>query len=171
MGSESLQKKLDRVRKPRVHITYDVETEGALVVKELPFVVGVLGDFSGQPTEPLKPLKERKFIQIDRDNFNDVMSRMTPGLNLKVKNTLKDDGSDLGLQLKFSNMDDFSPEKVAQQVDPVKKLIETRDRLRDLLTKVDRSEDLEGLLEKVLSNTEELKKLADQVGAQPADGQ
>src|SRR5436305_12998194 len=87
MGSESLQKKLDRVRKPRVHITYDVETEGAAVTKELPFVVGVLGDFSGQPTEPLKPLKDRKFIQIDRDNFNDVMARMTPGLNLKVKNT------------------------------------------------------------------------------------
>lgn len=170
MGSESLQKKLDRVRKPRVHITYDVETEGAQVVKELPFVVGVLGDFSGQPTEPLKPMKDRKFIQIDRDNFNDVMARMTPGLNLRVKNTLKDDGSELGVQLKFSNIDDFSPEKVAQQVDPVKKLLDTRDKLRDLLTKVDRSEDLEGLLEKVLSNTEELKKLADQVGAKSEDG-
>ena len=170
MGSESLQKKLDRVRKPRVHITYDVETEGAAVVKELPFVVGVLGDFSGQPTEPLKPLKDRKFIQIDRDNFNDVMGRMTPGLNLKVKNTLKDDGSELGVQLKFGSMDDFSPEKVAQQVDPVKKLLDTRDKLRDLLTKIDRSEDLEGLLEKVLSNTEELKKLADQVGAKPEEG-
>src|SRR3954451_808062 len=147
MGSESLQHKLDRVRKPRVHITYEVETEGASVEKELPFVVGVLGDFSGQPTEPLKPLKDRKFIQIDRDNFNDVMARMTPGLNLKVKNTLKDDGSELGVQLKFKSMDDFSPEKVAQQVDPVKKLIETREKLRDLLTKIDRSENLETLLE------------------------
>jgi type VI secretion system protein ImpB len=167
MGSESLQKKLDRVRKPRVHITYDVETEGAQVTKELPFVVGVLGDFSGQPTEPLKPLKDRKFIQIDRDNFNDVMARMTPGLNLRVKNTLKDDGSELGVQLRFSNMDDFTPEKVAQQVDPVRKMLETRDKLRDLLTKIDRSEDLEGLLEKVLSDTEELKKLAEQVGVKP----
>ena len=165
MGSESLQKKLDRVRKPRVHITYDVETEGAQVQKELPFVVGVLGDFSGQPTEPLKPLKDRKFIQIDRDNFNDVMARMTPGLNLKVKNTLKDDGSELGVQLKFSNIDDFSPEKVAQQVEPVKKLLDTRDKLRDLLTKIDRSEDLEKVLEQVLSNTEQLKKLAGEVGA------
>ena len=170
MGSESLQKKLDRVRKPRVHITYDVETEGAQVTKELPFVVGVLGDFSGQPTEPLKSLKDRKFIQIDRDNFNDVMARMTPGLNMKVKNTLKDDGSEMGVQLKFSNMDDFSPEKVAQQVDPVRKMLDTRDKLRDLLTKIDRSEDLEGLLEKVLSNTEELKKLAEQVGAKPEEG-
>ena len=164
MGSESVHGKLDRVRKPRVHITYEVETEGAAVVKELPFVVGVLGDFSGQPTEPLKPLKDRKFIQIDRDNFNDVMGRMTPGLNLRVKNTLKDDGSELGVQLKFGSMDDFSPENVAQQVDPLKKLIETRDKLRDLLTKIDRSEDLEGLLEKVLSNTDELKKLKDQLG-------
>src|SRR5438034_317822 len=164
MGSESLQKKLDRVRKPRVHITYDVETEGAAVTKELPFVVGVLGNFSGQPTEPLKPLKDRKFTQIDRDNFNDVMARMTPGLNLKVKNTLKDDGSELGVQLKFSSMDDFAPEKVAQQVDPVKKLLETRDKLRDLLTKIDRSEHLENILENVLKNTEELKKLKDQLG-------
>ena len=165
----SVHDKLNRVRKPRVHITYDVETEGAQVVKELPFVVGVLGDFSGQPTEPLKPMKDRKFIQIDRDNFNDVMGRMAPGLNVRVKNTLKDDGSELGVQLKFGSMDDFNPEKVAQQVDPVKKLLDTRDKLRDLLTKIDRSEDLEGLLEKVLSNTEELKKLADQVGAKPEE--
>src|SRR5438445_7701552 len=167
MASSSVHDKLERVRKPRVHISYQVETEGAVVEKELPFVVGVLGDFSGQPAQPLKPMKDRKFIQIDRDNFNDVMGRMTPGLNLRVKNTLKDDGSELGVQLKFGNMDDFNPEKVAQQVDPVKKLLDTRDKLRDLLTKIDRSEDLEGLLEKVLSNTEELKKLADQVGAKP----
>src|SRR3954468_7863567 len=153
MGSESINEKLSRVRKPRVHIKYEVETEGASVEKELPFVVGVLGDFCGQPTGPLKPLKDRKFIQIDRDNFNDVMARMTPGLNLKVKNTLKDDGSELGVQLKFGSMDDFNPENVAQQVDPLKKLLETRDKLRDLLTKIDRSEDLEVLLEKVLKNT------------------
>ena len=161
MGSESTQSKLDRVRKPRVHIKYEVETEGAAVEKELPFVVGVLGDFSGQPTEPLKPLKDRKFIQVDRDNFNDVMARMTPGLNLKVKNTLKDDGTEMGVQLKFGSIDDFNPENVAQQIDPVKKLLETRDKLRDLLTKMDRSEDLEAVLEKVLSNTDELKKLRD----------
>src|SRR3954467_448183 len=106
-GSESVPDKLDRVRKPRVHITYQVETEGAVVEKELPFVVGVLGDFSGNPTQPLKPLKDRKFIQIDRDNFNDVMSRMTPGLNLKVENTLAGDGSQMALQLKFRSMEDF----------------------------------------------------------------
>src|SRR6059058_6116310 len=119
MGSESLQKKLDRVRKPRVHITYDVETEGAAVTKELPFVVGVLGDFSGQPTEPLKPLKDRKFIQIDRDNFNDVMGRMTPGLNIKVDNTLAGDGSQMALNLKFNSMEDFEPAQVVGQVEPL----------------------------------------------------
>jgi len=170
MGSESVHKKLDRVRKPRVHITYEVETEGAMVVKELPFVVGVLGDFSGQPTEPLKPLKDRKFIQIDRDNFNDVMGRMTPGLSMRVKNTLKDDGSELGVALKFNSMEDFSPERVAQQVDPIKKLVDTRDKLRDLLTKIDRSEDLENLLEKVLSNSDELKKLGGELNIKPEEG-
>jgi type VI secretion system protein ImpB len=162
--SSSIHDKLDRVRKPRVHITYQVETEGAVVEKELPFVTGVLGDFSGNPTQPLKPLKDRKFIQIDRDNFNDVMARMTPGLNLKVENTLAGDGSQMAVNLKFNSMDDFAPGNVVNQVDPLKKLLETRDKLRDLLTKVDRSEDLEGLLENVLKNTEQLKKLSGELG-------
>ena len=172
MGSESVHDKLRRVRKPRVHITYEVETEGAVVVKELPFVVGVMGDFSGNPTEKLKPLKDRKFVQIDRDNINDVMKRMTPGLNLKVKNTLKGDDSDMSVQLKFESMDDFEPANVVKQVDPLRKLLETRDKLRDLLTKVDRSEDLENLLEGVLKNTDELKKLAGELGVStPQDGE
>src|SRR5256885_6233077 len=127
MGSESLQKKRDRVRRPGVHITYDVETEGAGVPKELPFVVGALGDFSGNPTQPLKPLKDRKFIQIDRDNFNEILSRMTPGLNMKVENTLKGDGSELPVALKFNSMDDFEPGNVVKQVEPLRKLLETRD--------------------------------------------
>ena len=161
---ESIHDKLKRVRKPRVHITYDVETEGAVVEKELPFVVGVLGDFSGNPTEPLKPLKDRKFIQIDRDNFNDVMARMTPGLNLRVENTLKGDGSEMGVQLKFNSMEDFEPANVVKQVEPLRKLLETRDKLRDLLTKVDRSEDLENVLEQVLENTDQLKELSADLG-------
>lgn len=165
MAGESIHDALGRVRKPRVHITYQVETEGAAVEKELPFVMGVLGDFSGNPTEPLKPLKDRKFTQIDRDNFNEVMSRMTPGLNIKVDNTLKGDGSELGVQLKFSSMEDFEPAQVASQVEPLKRLMETRDKLRDLLSKVDRSEDLENILEKVLKNTEELKKLSGELGS------
>lgn len=163
MGA-SIHDKLDRVRKPRVHITYQVETEGAVVEKELPFVVGVLGDFSGNPTEPLKPLKDRKFVQIDRDNFNDIMSRMTPGLNLKVENTLKGDKSEMGVQLKFNSMEDFEPGQVVKQVEPLRKMQETREKLRDILTKIDRSEDLENLLEKVLQNTDELKKLQSELG-------
>src|SRR5256885_569197 len=139
----SIHDKLERVRKPRVHITYQVETEGAEIEKELPFVVGVLGDFSGNPSEPLKSLKDRKFVQIDRDNFNDVMARMTPGVNLKVENTLKGDGSEMAVNLKFRSLDDFAPGAIVQQVEPLRQLQDTRDKLRDLLTKVDRSEDLE----------------------------
>ena len=119
MSSASIHDKLSRVRKPRVHITYQVETEGAKVEKELPFVVGVLGDFSGKPTQPLKPLKDRKFIQIDRDNFNDVMARMTPGLEFRVENTLKGDGSEMAVKLEFNAMEDFEPGQIVQQVEPL----------------------------------------------------
>jgi type VI secretion system protein ImpB len=162
--TKSIHDKLKRVRPPRVHITYEVETEGAVVQKDLPFVVGVLGDFSGDPTEPLKPLKDRKFVQIDRDNFNEVMSRMTPGLNLKVENTLKGDGSEMGVQLQFKSLEDFDPANVVKQVEPLRKLLETRDKLRDLLTKIDRSPDLENILEDVLENTDKLKKLSQELG-------
>ena len=123
-----------------------------------------MGDFSGNPTEPLKSLKDRKFIQIDRDNFNDVMARMTPGLNLKVDNTLKGDGTQMAVNLKFKSMEDFEPGAVVEQIDPLKKLLDTRNKLRDLLSKVDRSEDLETVLEKVLQNTEDLKKLGGDLG-------
>lgn len=164
MSSGSIHDKLSRVRKPRVHITYEVETEGAKVVKELPFVMGVLGDFSGKPTTPLKPMKDRKFIQIDRDNFDDVMRRMTPGLQYRVQNTLDEKGGELSVGLKFESLEDFSPGRVVQQVEPLRKLLETRDKLRDLLTKVDRSDELEGLLEKVLQNQEDIKKLSSELG-------
>ena len=160
----SINDKLKRVRKPRVHITYDVETEGASVTKELPFVVGVMGDFSGDPTTPLKSLKDRKFVQIDRDNFNSVMARLTPGLNLKVDNTLADDGSQMAVNLKFSSMDDFEPENIVSQVEPLQKLKDTRDKLRDLMSKADLSEDLEGVLEKVLQSTDDMKKLSEELG-------
>ena len=159
----SIHEKLERVRKPRVHIVYEVETEGAAVQKELPFVVGVLGDFSGNPTLPLKPLKDRKFVQIDRDNFDDILARMTPGLNLKVENLIANDGTQMSVDLKFSNMDDFEPAKIVEQVEPLKKLLETRNQLRDLLTKADRSEELEGLLEKILNNKDDLAKLGSEL--------
>jgi type VI secretion system protein ImpB len=160
----SIQQKLARVRKPRVHITYDVETEGAAIVRELPFVVGVMGDYAGDPTEPMKPLAERKFTQIDRDNFNDVMSRIAPGLKLKVDNTLAGDGSQMAVDLKFKSMDDFDPAKVAQQVPALKAMLETRARLRDLMSKADLSEELEGLLEQVLQDKSKLDALSDQLG-------
>jgi len=164
MSSASIHDKLGRVRKPRVHITYRVYTGGAEVVRELPFIVGVLGDFSGNPTEPLKPLRDRKFIAIDRDNFNEIMARMTPGLNLKVENTLAGDGSEMALQMKFSSLEDFEPGNVARQIEPLRRLLETRNKLRDLLAKADRSPDLEGLLEQVVQSTEMQKKLAAEIG-------
>jgi type VI secretion system protein ImpB len=163
----SIHDKLERVRKPRVHIKYEVETEGALVEKELPFVVGVLGDFSGDPVEALKPLNERKFIQIDRDNFDEVMARMTPGLQLRVENTLAGDGSEMPVSLRFSRLQDFEPASIVAQVPALKALLETRNQLRDLLTKADRSAGLEALLERVLQNSSELKKLAGELDLDP----
>ncbi len=168
--SASVHDKLNRVRKPRVHISYEVETEGAQIQRELPFVVGVMGDFSGDPTQPLRPLAERKFTQIDRDNFNDVMARMAPGLNLKVENTLAGDGSDMSVNLKFNSMDDFEPAKVAAQVPALQALMETRNKLRDLMSKVDRSDELESLLEKVLQNDTEMKALSGQLGLDKQEG-
>lgn len=151
--------KLSQNRKPRVHLTFDVETEGGMVQKELPFVVGVMGDFSGTPTQPLKPLKDRKFTMVDRDNFNEVMAQQNAGLNLRVANTIKEDGSELGVSLKFKSMEDFEPANVARQIEPLRKLLETRDKLRELQTKVDVSDKLENVLEDVLANSEGLEKL------------
>lgn len=158
--SASIHDKLNRVRKPRVHITYEVETEGAQVQRELPFVVGVMGDFSGDPTQPLRPLGDRKFIQIDRDNFDEVMTRIAPGLKLKVDNKLADDGSQMAVDLKFNSMEDFTPAAVVNQVPALKALLETRNKLRDLMSKADRSEALESLLEQVLQNQKELEALS-----------
>jgi type VI secretion system protein ImpB len=168
--AESIHEKLKRVRKPRVHITYEVETEGAEILRELPFVLGIMGDFSGDPTQQLRPLSERKFIQIDRDNFNDVMARMTPGLNLRVDNKLADDGSQMAVSLRFDSMDDFEPARVAEQVPALKALLETRNKLRDLMSKVDRSEQLESLLEQILTNENELKSLSGQLGIEKKEG-
>ena len=168
--SGSIHDKLARVRKPRVHITYQVETEGAEIERELPFVVGVMGDFAGDPTEPLKPLAERKFVQIDRDNFNDVMARIAPGLNIKVENTLAGDGSQMAVNLKFKSIEDFEPARVAEQVPALKALLETRAKLRDLMSKVDRSDELEGLLEEVLQDKDTLAKLSSELGIDKQEG-
>lgn len=161
---ESIHDKLSRVRKPRVHITYDVETEGALVKKELPFVVGVMGDFSGNNNDNLKPLKDRRFIQIDRDSFDNVLQRMSPKLKLKVDNKLSDDDSQMSVELAFNSMEDFEPAAIVNQVEPLRQLMETRNKLRDLMTKVDRSEELEELLERVLNNSDDMQKLTADLG-------
>ncbi|CAM3811675.1 type VI secretion system contractile sheath small subunit [Rheinheimera salexigens] len=157
---ESIHSKLSRVRKPRVHITYDVETEGASVKKELPFVVGVMGDFAGQNTEALKPLKDRRFVQIDRDNFDEVLKRMNPKLNFSVENKLANDGTEFKVDLEFKSMQDFEPAAIVKQVEPLEKLMATRNKLRDLMTKIDRSEELENILERVLNNGDDLQNLA-----------
>ncbi len=168
--SASIHEKLSRVRKPRVHIKYEVETEGAQVERELPFVMGIMGDFSGDPTKPLPSLSERKFVQIDRDNFNEVMARIGPGLNLKVDNTLAGDGSQMAVDLKFNAIEDFEPGRIVEQVPALKALLETRNKLRDLMSKVDRSAELENLLEQVLQNQNELKSLSGQLGLDKKEG-
>lgn len=158
--ADSLQHKLDRVRRPRVQITYDVETNGALQQVELPFVVGVMADLSGQPQEALKPLKERKFVQIDRDNFDDVLAKSAPRLAMRVQNKLTDENSQLNVELNFKSMDDFEPAKVAEQVGPLKELLEMRQKLSQLLTKMEGNDKLEQLLADVLANTTRAEALA-----------
>jgi type VI secretion system protein ImpB len=162
---ESLQHTLDRVRSPRVQITYDVEVGDAIEKKEIPFVVGVLGDFSGKPDEPLPKMKDRKFVEIDRDNFNKVLEGMKPRVSFRVDNKLAGDGSQLAVDLRFKSMDDFHPESVAQQVTPLKKLVDARKRLSDLLSKLDGNDKLDELLQDVISNTDSLKKIGEETGA------
>ncbi len=160
----SVHDKLKRVRKPRVHITYDVETEGAQEVKELPFVVGVMGDFSGDSAVPKKSLKERKFVDLKKDKFDQVMARIEPAVKLKVENTLEKNGKEFAVELKFRSMEDFEPEKLVEQIEPLRKLMETRNQLRDLMAKADGSEQLEGLLEKILRDETQIASLRDQLG-------
>lgn len=164
----SIHDKLTRVRKPRVHIRYDVETEGAMVQRELPFVVGVMGDFAGDPTKDLGSLSDRRFVQIDRDNFDDIMKRIAPGLKFRVADKLSgEEGKEMSVDLAFKSIEDFEPANVVQQVEPLRKLQEKRDMLRDLLAKADGSEKLESILERVLQNDDELKALAGELGVEP----
>lgn len=156
---ESLQQKLLRVRPPRVKITYDVETGGAIEKKELPFVVAVLSNLSGKPAAPLPKLKDRKFVEIDRDNFNDVLAGATPRVAFQVANTLAGDGSKMNVELTFREMGDFEPVAVLKQVEPLRKLFEARQRLLDLLTSLDGNDDLDALLEGVVTSTEKQKQL------------
>lgn len=171
MAPESTQHKLDRVRKPRVQITYDVELNGAMQLKELPFVVGVLGDFSAQTDQPLKPLKDRDFVQIDRDNFDKVLGGMAPRLAFRVDEKLTGtEGNQMNVELRFKNMDDFSPENVVRQVEPLRKLLETRDKLKNLLNKMEGNDKLEELLENILKNADARNELGKSLGVEEKPG-
>jgi type VI secretion system protein ImpB len=158
--AESTQHKLDRVRPPRVQITYDVEIGNAIEKKELPLVVGILADLSGKPLKPLPKLNERRFTEIDRDNFNEVLASIAPRASFQVNNTLDSSGeSKLNIELKFGHIDHFDPVKVVEQVTPLRRLFEARQRLRDLLTKLDGNDDLDKLLRDVIANTEGLQEI------------
>lgn len=164
MPMESLQKKISRVRPPRVHITYDVETGGAIEKRELPFVVGVLADLSGHVEKPLPPIRERKFVEIDRDNFDQVLGKIEPRLAIKVANRLREDDTKLGMELKFHNLDDFAPAKVAEQVPVLRKMLEARRALANLRSSLIGNDKLDSLLQEALNNTEALQRITAEEG-------
>jgi type VI secretion system protein ImpB len=165
MAKQSTQHKLDRVRSPRVQITYDVEVGDAIEVKELPFVMGVLGDFTGQPTEPLARLKDRKFVEVTPDNFDSVLENMKPHLAFSVDNKLSEDSdSKLRVDLNFKSLDDFAPENVARQVGPLRELLELRGRLSDLRGSMQGNDKLEELLRESVSDKDKLAKLRTELG-------
>lgn len=156
--AESLQKWLSRNRPPRVQITYDVEIGGAIEKRELPLVVGLLSDLSGMPEKPLAKLKDRRFVEIDRDNFNEVMAKIAPRLDMSVPNAITGEGN-MKVVLNFSNIDDFCPEPIVKQVPALARLLEARQQLRDLLAKLDGNDELDKLLEDIVQNTEGLQQL------------
>lgn len=156
---DSVQKRLQKIRPPRVQLTYDVEKGDAIEQKELPFVVGVMGDFSGSPEQALPKVKDRKFVNVDLDNFDEVMEGAAPRAVFRVPNRVSDTGGEFGVELKFNSIDDFRPESVVQQVEPLRRLLESRTKLADLRNKLAGNEKLEDLLNDVLNNTEQLKQL------------
>ena len=166
MARESTQHKLDRVRPPRVQITYDVEIGDAIELKELPFVLGVLGDFTGQPTEPLARLKDRKFVEVNPDNFDQVLESMRPHLAFSVENKLSEDpnAGNLKVDLNFKSMDDFAPENVAKQVGPLRELLELRSRMQDLRGSLQGNDKLEELLRTSVSDEKKLAQLRKEMG-------
>jgi type VI secretion system protein ImpB len=173
MAKESTQKKLERVRPPRVNITYDVELGGAIEMKELPFVMGVLGDFSGQPSEPLARLQDRKFVDVTLDNFDDVLASMKPHLAYAVDNKLTGEANagKLGIDLTFKSLDDFSPEAVARQVGPLRELLELRQKLADLRGSLQGNVKLDEILQATLGDDEKMKQLKAELGTGGGDGQ
>lgn len=164
MAKQSTQHKLDRVRSPRVHITYDVEVGGAIEIKELPFVMGVLGDFTGQPDAAMAKLRERKFVEVNPDNFDSVLEGMKPHLAFSVDNKLTDDpDAKIKVDLHFKNLQDFEPEQVARQVKPLNELLELRTRLSDLRGSLQGNDKLDDLLQDAINSTDKMDKLRTEV--------
>ncbi|HKW46025.1 MAG TPA: type VI secretion system contractile sheath small subunit [Gemmatimonadaceae bacterium] len=167
MAREGTQKKLERVRPPRVNISYDVETGGAIETKELPFLMGVLADLSGNPAEALPRLKDRKFVEINPDNFDSVLKSMKPRVQFTVANKLApESGGKIGVDLTFESLDDFNPEAVAKNVGPLKELLDLRTKLADLRGNLQGNDKLEEILQSTLNNAEAMKKLESEVGLQ-----
>jgi type VI secretion system protein ImpB len=165
MARESVQKKLERVRPPRVQITYDVEIGDAIQLKELPFVLGVLGDFTGMPAEQLPRLKDRRFVEVTGDNFDSVLESMKPHVAFAVENKLSDEAdAPHKVDLLFKSLEDFEPEQVARQVKPLRELLELRTKLNDLRGTLQTNEKLDALLVDAVSNTEKLNKLRSEMG-------
>src|ERR1700735_4444227 len=166
MAKPSTQHKLDRVRPPRVQITYDVETGGAIEIKELPFVVGVLGDFTGQPEQPLPKLKERRFVEVTPDNFDSVLESMKPHLSFAVENKLSEDSNagQLKVDLRFKSLEDFEPEQVGRQVKPLKEKRGVRAPPTALEGRLSTNAKRESALLEAVSKTEKLDKLKSEVG-------
>lgn len=157
---ESVQKKLQRIRPPRVQLTYDVEVGDGREVKELPFVVGVLGDFSAASELEKTKLKDKKFINVDLENIDEVMQSLAPRASFQVENSLTEESNKISVDLVFNAMDDFRPEQVVQQVEPLRKLVEARERLTDLRNKISNNERLEDLLDDILKNTDQIRKMS-----------
>lgn len=172
MARESVQQKLSRVRAPRVHITYDVEIGGAIEIKELPFVMGVLGDFSGEPADALPRLAERKFVEVTPDNFDEVLDKMNPRVAFSVPNRLSDNpnAGQLKVELNFHELADFDPERVARQVQPLKELLDLRTKLSDLRGSLQGNAKLDDMLHEIVNNTEKRQKLSSELGLSGTKG-
>jgi type VI secretion system protein ImpB len=167
---ESIQKKISRVRPPRVHITYDVETGGAIEKRELPFVLGVLADLAGLPDKPQPELKNRRFTEVDPDTFDRVLERIEPRLAFKVDNKLANDDTNLSVELRFKKLEDFEPQNVVNQIEPLRKLLEERNRLANLRSSLYGNEKLEKFVEEILSNTDALGRLRTEMGLPETEG-
>jgi type VI secretion system protein ImpB len=173
MARESVQTKLGRVRSPRVHVTYNVEIGGAIELKEIPFVMGIMGDLSGQPAEPLPKIKDRRFVEITPDNFNAVMESMKPRAAFSVENRLTDDAGagNLGVDLTFKSLEDFEPEQVARKIGPLRELLELRTKLNDLVGTLQGNEKLDRMLQEMINDSGRMQRLGQEIAQKSKEGE